>query len=772
MGIKGLTTYINYRSDRYFTYYELRDTYLVIDGNSVGCHIYSLCSRTNCAFGGDYDKYAQRVSDFFDDLLKCNITPLVLLDGGCENKKLKTVIQRTKEKVYMASCFSTASQQRMKFFPLLNKQVFKDVLREKNIRHVQCLFEADNSIASVARILNCPVLSYDSDFYIYGTMYIPFNTLEPNIVKSSTGEGYMKRCKIYRVEYLLNSFRGLNQSVLPLAAILLGNDYVKSSIFKNFFKHLQMRRAGRKKHNYRQHLIHATFVWLSRHTLNEALIGILCRLPKPNRQRILSLIETNINVYTNASADLLVPLGFSRDYAAQVMTYSVNRIFTFDEDINNLTYIEETCDAEEDETSEVEEQEDELEILNTLNASEPNAPNALVNNLPVWFVNEYLTGRYPSYFMDLLVRRSYICPVQIEDYNYPSSNIIALEIVRTIFTLLKSGSLNNRNVMNYMVRCSHKNLARYTLEGLDSILSCTVPHLSNLRQVPLIIRKEILNITLGVVGTQCINELLPEWMLYIACMRYWIEHEQLTRLHKCYVYSLLVCLLFNIIDSKIGKLRKMDYFQNKYGSLIEDILKRRKESNYKPNYEMNVTIFEACNDVNSDDCLLATSFFISHFGMDRKLSLNDKKFNRTIVHAFAKFQTCLLQAMNLNALLDYPYPHIKMANLFNGTLLYNLSNNFKTRYDIDGYICNNVLQSSPSLLRLFYVLLSRIKSLFPVLLQTQGNSQVKRRIRNRHVTNNQNGSDSDTEYFSAHESLHEPSFHDENNPFSLLQCMQ
>ncbi|XP_076654581.1 single-strand DNA endonuclease protein asteroid [Halictus rubicundus] len=771
MGIKGLTTYINNQSDRYLTYYELRDTYLVIDGNSVGCHIYNLSTRSNCAFGGDYDKYAQRVSNFFDDLLKCNITPLVLLDGGCENKKLKTVIQRAKEKVYMASCFSPMSQQRMKFFPLLNKLVFKDVLRDKNIRHVQCLFEADNAIASVARILNCPVLSYDSDFYIYGTMYIPLDTLEPNVVKSSTGQGYMKRCKIYRVEYLLNSFRGLNQSVLPLAAILLGNDYVKSSIFKNFFKHLQMRGAGRKKHNYRYHLIQATFAWLSKHTLNEAVIGILCRLPKPTRQKILSLIETNINVYTNASADLLVPLGFSKDYAAQVMTYSVNRIFTFDEDINNLTYIEETCDADEDDTSEVEEQEDELEILNTLSTSKPDVPNALVNNLPEWFVNEFLMGRYPSYFMDLLVRGLYICPVQIEDYNYPSSNIISLEIVRTIFTLLTSRPTNDRNVMNYMIRYSHKNLASYTLEGFDRIFSCTVPHLSNLRQIPLIIRKEILNNTLGVVDTQGINELLPEWMLYIACMKYWIEHEQLSRLHKCYAYSLFVCLLFNIVDFKIGKFRNMNYFQNKCGSLIEDIRKRRKESNYKPYYEMNVTIFEACNDVNSDDCLLAASFFVSHFEMDKKLSSNDKKFNRTIVHAFAKFQACLLQAINLNALLDYPYPHIKIANLFNGTLLYNLSNNFKTRYDIDGYI-NNVLQSSPSLLRLFHVLLSRIKSLFPVLFQSQSNYQVKQRIRKKRVKNNKNGTDSDTEYFSADESLDEPSCYDANNPFSTLQYTQ
>ncbi|XP_078045222.1 single-strand DNA endonuclease protein asteroid [Augochlora pura] len=762
MGIKSLTSYINNRSDHFLKYYELHDTYLVIDGNSVACFLYRLC-KTNCAFGGDYDNYAKCVSDFFDELLKCNVVPLVLLDGGYENKKLKTAIQRRKENVYTAANFSPMTQQRMKYFPLFNKQVFKDVLTEKNIRHAQCLLEADNSIASVAKILDCPVLSYDSDFYIYGTMYIPFNTLHPGTIRSSTGQGYMKCCKMYRVEYLLNSFKGLNQTMLPLAAILLGNDYVKSKIFKNFFKHL--RGVGKKRHIHRFFIIEATLTWLSKHTLDKAVINILCRLRKPTRQRILNIIETNVNVYTNASAYVLVPLGFSQEYAAQVTTHSVNISFKFDEDINNLQYIEETCDGEEDEASEEEEQGDELEILDTFNTSDS------ILHLPNWFRNEFLMARYPSYFIDLLLRRLYICPQQIENYNYPSSNIISLEIIRMIYTLLTSGLSKNKNVMQYMIRCSNKNLACHELEGLDTLFSCAIPNLSRLRQLPLLLRKEILDVTLGVKGDQCINEFIPEWMLYIACMKYWIEHEQECKLYKYYVYSLLVSLLFNIIDSKIGRFRNVNYFNNKYGSSIENIRKRRKENNDSPHYSMNVTIFEACQDINSDDCLLAAPFFISHFEMYKKLHLNDKKYNKTIVHAFAQFQSCLLEAINLNALLDYPYPHTKIANLYNGTLLYNLSNNFKTRYDIDGYI-NTVFKNSPSLLRLFHILLSKIKSLVPVLFQTQDNIQIKRKNRTKRTKADQSKVDSDTDYLSADESLHEPSFYDANNLFSALQFTQ
>ncbi|XP_076627089.1 single-strand DNA endonuclease protein asteroid [Colletes latitarsis] len=747
MGIPGLTTFINNRSDRYLEYFELRDTYLVIDGNSISCQIYN-SYKCNCVFGGDYDKYAQRISDFFDDLLKCNVVPLVLIDGGCEDKKLQTVISRTKEKI-----------------------LFKDIMRKKNIRHVQCLFEADNAIAAVARILNCPVLSYDSDFYVFGTLYIPFDTLDNYTVKSSTGTGYMKRCKIYKVEYLLNSYKGLNQSTLPLAAILLGNDYVKRGTFRNFFRYLKLRRITRKRYSNRQYCIEATLQWLSGYTLDKAVIGILCRSPKPIRQKILSIIETNINGYTNASAEILVPLGFSQEYAARATTHSINRIFKFDGDVNSLMYIEETDKNGDFESSEEEEEEEnEVEILDMLKESESATNNALAN-VPKWFVDEFLMGNYPAYFMDLLVRRLYICPVQIEDYSYPSSNVISLKIIRVIYTFLQSGMNKRRGFMKYMMRSHNKKLKCYELEGIDTIFSSPLLSLSNLREVPLMIRREILNDTLEIRNIECIYALPPEWMLYIACAQYWIKQDELYKSDKCYMYSIFVCLLFNIIDIKIGKHRIIHNFQNKYGTKIQSIKQKRKTSNCKPDYSTHVTLDEACNNVDPDDCLMAAPFFISHFEMDRKLYTNPKKFNRSIIHAFAVFQNCLRHSMNLNALLGYPYTQIEIANLFNGTLLYNIVNNFKTRYDIEGYI-NTILENSPSLCRVFFTLLSTVTPLFASCLQNEVNSRKKQRPKSKHTKSDQNTDDNDTEYFSADEDTFESKFYDANNPFSLLNCTE
>ena len=101
MGIPGLTTYIAQRSDMHLQPFELYDTYLVIDGNALASQLYIKYAKCNCCFGGDYDKYARSLEEFFDSLAKCNITSLVLIDGGCEQKKIKTIRKRIRDKVFI-----------------------------------------------------------------------------------------------------------------------------------------------------------------------------------------------------------------------------------------------------------------------------------------------------------------------------------------------------------------------------------------------------------------------------------------------------------------------------------------------------------------------------------------------------------------------------------------------------------------------------------------------------------------------------------------------
>ncbi|XP_019697277.1 protein asteroid isoform X1 [Harpegnathos saltator] len=765
MGIPGLTTFISNYSERYLENYELHDTYLVIDGNSIACQLYNWYANCNCAFGGDYDKYAQCVSEFFDELLKCNVTPLVLFDGGSEDKKLKTIITRTREKTRLGSYYTPASQQRNKFFPLSIKEVFKDVMKEKGIRYAQCIFEADNTIAAIARILKCPVLSYDSDFYIYGSLYIPFSTWRNYIVRNSTGTGYVKRCKIYYVEKLFHFYNGLNQSLLPLAAVLLGNDYVKQHIFRNFFRHLKLPPAGRRKYNEQQRRIDATFDWLRKHSLNQAIIGILSRLRKQERKHVLNIIETIINSYINASLSVLAILGIPAEKFSKVHMQGVSKTYKFEGDIYKLIYIEETTN-ETDLTEE--EGIDEQEAIRILQETELVSNESLVNNLPQWFINEFKMGRFPAYFIDLIIRKLYIFIPQIEDYSYASSAIASLKIVNIIYGLLISEVDKEKTGMKYITRDENKRIKHYYLEYNDSMFNCKLPSLSNLREVPIIVRREILNTTLGITGENCMNEIPSTWILYIAAIKYWIDQQQELAKLNYHIYSLLLAMLYNIIDNKIGFCRILNTFQQKFYNTVQNIQFARKMGNYRPQYTMDVTIADAIHEVNADDCLIAASFFISNFEMDHKLYSQPKKFNVTIVHGFAEFQYCLRHSMQLNALLGYPYEQTKVANMFNGTLLYNLCNNFKRRDNVETYI-NSVLHNSPSLQRLYNILLLKLKPLFN--MQTMQTKAKYKKQKIKYERKEQSAQDHEEESARKCEST-DVSFYDVNNPFTLLDAMR
>lgn len=102
MGIRGLLSYIDKQSGKFFNKYELHDTKIVIDGSSLMSSLMSsLYSYSNCNYnlGGDYREYAQYISKFFDDLLKCKVEPLVIIDGGIPNKKMDTMCARLNEKL-------------------------------------------------------------------------------------------------------------------------------------------------------------------------------------------------------------------------------------------------------------------------------------------------------------------------------------------------------------------------------------------------------------------------------------------------------------------------------------------------------------------------------------------------------------------------------------------------------------------------------------------------------------------------------------------------
>lgn len=81
------------------------------------------------------------------------------------DKKFPTLRQRLQSKIKDADSISHGRNGSV--LPILTRDVFIQVLIQSGVPLVQCPAEADWEIACLAHQWNCPVLTNDSDFYIF-----------------------------------------------------------------------------------------------------------------------------------------------------------------------------------------------------------------------------------------------------------------------------------------------------------------------------------------------------------------------------------------------------------------------------------------------------------------------------------------------------------------------------------------------------------------------------------------------------------------------------
>ena len=269
MGIRGLTTYIKQHSSEYLENIELHDTLLVIDGNNLMCHLYNNpASNCSSCFGGDYNVFNRCCEKFFTLLKRCRIRPLVIFDGGHERRKLNTIKRRLRSKIQVTKLISPSKD--LCNFPLMIKENFINVLIKMKIEFAQTLFEADDIIASLARQLNCPVLSNDSDFFIYDVQYIPYPSVKHQIKFDQENKIAYIQAKKYSIDYFLEKFGGMNKEMLPLLATILGNDYINRSTFSNFFSQIKMPKTKKLPSYSSQKLIVGVLEWLRNENFDTA----------------------------------------------------------------------------------------------------------------------------------------------------------------------------------------------------------------------------------------------------------------------------------------------------------------------------------------------------------------------------------------------------------------------------------------------------------------------------------------------------------------------
>ncbi len=386
MGVHGLTSFVE-GNRQFFTDMRLRDCRLVIDGCSLYFRLY-FNSGLDQARGGDYDTFVALVRQFFAALSECAVQPFVVLDGGMDqtDKKFKTLQERAQSKIREAHALSRGSHGSV--LPLLAREVFIQVLSEFGVPLVQCISEADFEIASLAKHWGCPVLTSDSDFYIFDLKggYLPFSFFQWNNVSGKATERFIPT-RNFTVNRFCSHFNHMNKQLLPLFAVVIGNDYTPAKITEIFFSRVELERvpSGRKYGCRSSPRIEGFLLWLSQFTNPvDALEEVLEILGGQRKGNLRTQLSTGMQDYQLPQRSSLAQYFSSPQPALP--------------DAQGL-------------------------------------PAALVSQ-PEWLLRMAASGKLSSFVLDVLVHQKVLLVAQVENSNLPSSHTTSLSIRKTIYSLL------------------------------------------------------------------------------------------------------------------------------------------------------------------------------------------------------------------------------------------------------------------------------------------------------------------------------------------------
>ncbi|XP_060905487.1 protein asteroid homolog 1-like [Labrus mixtus] len=240
MGVQGLTTLIEANPEIYRDV-KFRKRRLVIDGCNFLYLLY-FDSGLDLSHGGEYAAFEDLVERFVKALKDCGISPYVVLDGGIAqtDKKDETIRLRAMDRLQKAHQAVEGTRQAVngikkvhqdaqesKVLPQMASLVFRQTLARLEVPVAQCYAEADQEIAALAKEWKCPVLSNDSDFFIFDLPggLLPISHFHWEVVKRIGSQSYIPS-KIYYSSSFCIVF-DIEPQLLPALSSLAGNDYVK-----------------------------------------------------------------------------------------------------------------------------------------------------------------------------------------------------------------------------------------------------------------------------------------------------------------------------------------------------------------------------------------------------------------------------------------------------------------------------------------------------------------------------------------------------------------
>ncbi|XP_035285459.1 protein asteroid homolog 1-like [Anguilla anguilla] len=485
MGVRGLLGYMEENRKQFFKDLKLKNTTLIIDGCNFYFNLY-FSSPLDQQHGGDYDAFAKLIREFFKVLSTCNIKPIVLLDGGVDytNKKFQTRQQRAQNNIEKAVDLSHGLGKSL--LPLLTKEVFKEVLHSLHVPFIQCVNEADWEIACLASEWNYPVLSADSDFFVFDLKggYLPFQLFQWCNIREcpETSERYIP-ASCFSIDNFCARFNKMNKELLPLFAVMAGNDFTNLGDMRTFFSRVNVQGSGHSAHGRTRAQIDVLLCWLS-------------KFPGPEQA-----LDAVVQVLWDSAQDSIRPQLSSGMQEYRLSPSNLPQYFTHGEMV-------------------------------------PNLPEPL-RDLPNWVLVGLLSGDLPSIILEVLAVQMTMMRTQVEDPQRPSSHTASLPIRKVLYGLLLHGKsmplqepcTKKKKIAHQNEGSPHYHVREFDREGLNlkefhvqPDLPSGIQHLplKTLNEVPLPDRLQVLLKTLK-VDESIANAVLPHLSLPVCVTCYWLN---------------------------------------------------------------------------------------------------------------------------------------------------------------------------------------------------------------------------------------------------------
>ncbi|XP_031561452.1 protein asteroid homolog 1-like [Actinia tenebrosa] len=464
MGIRGLHKYAKSVKSLWTNIQLGPETRIIIDGSSLPWY---LNKEIDFQRGGNYDQLAAAIAHFFNAFASNGVKTYVIIDGPtvAKDKKLKCIEMRFEEDIN-----SSTGDGGRTLLPLMSlRGVFIQELRKLEIPFVVCDCEADQEIASLAYHWNCPVISNDSDYFIFDLRagYIPLSSLDWK-GRPITGE-------LYKRQRLSDHLR-IRPEFFPLVASLVGNDFIEKSTLAPLENTLFPGLEGSPKEVLSKKMEKIAEFFSSINDVEKALECALERIPYENQRTTLrSALEESMKEYS-------------------ICDFTLNGFF----------------ESGELQTS-----------LKTLNQE----------NIPSLVMERYRNGVFPVIYMGVLTSGRHFLHVQVEKSNESSAHDCSRELRRIIYGIImkpmkgqeskrkslevKEWSRDKRSMKIFQVQPLWE-----PVRGYGELLK-----LDNLPETEIEERRQMLLIILK-ANTALIKSLHNNVQLFAASVRYWISEAK------------------------------------------------------------------------------------------------------------------------------------------------------------------------------------------------------------------------------------------------------